>query len=78
MRLAGEIAALGTALFWGAGSNFFAEAGKTMGAVVLNRLRITIALAFLAASLFVARGSPWPSDGRAHAPIGPARRTEPR
>lgn len=62
MRFEGEVAALGTALCWGAGSNFFAEAGKTMGAVVLNRLRITIALTFLAASLFVVRGSPWPGE----------------
>jgi drug/metabolite transporter (DMT)-like permease len=60
MRFAGEIAALCTALCWGAGSNFFAEAGKTMGAVVLNRLRITMALALLVAALLAARGSPWP------------------
>jgi drug/metabolite transporter (DMT)-like permease len=60
MRFAGETAALSTALLWGAGSNFFAEAGKTMGAIVLNRLRITMALALLVAALLAARGSPWP------------------
>lgn len=60
MRFAGEIAALMTAFCWGAGSNFFAQAGKTMGAIVLNRLRITMALAFLAVALLIARGSPWP------------------
>ena len=60
MRFAGEIAALGTALCWGVGSNFFAEAGKTMGAIVLNRLRISTALVFLTIALLVTRGSPWP------------------
>jgi drug/metabolite transporter (DMT)-like permease len=61
VRFAGEFAALGTALCWGAGSNFFAAAGLSMGAIVLNRLRISIALLFLAGALLVTRGSPWPT-----------------
>jgi drug/metabolite transporter (DMT)-like permease len=32
-----------------------------MGAVVLNRLRITMALAFLAVALLATHGSPWPT-----------------
>src|SRR5262245_43692212 len=60
MRFAGELAALGTAFCWGAGSNFFAEAGKSMGAVVLIRLRVARALVFLASALLLARGAPWP------------------
>ena len=43
VRFAGEFAALGTAVCWAAGSNFFAAAGQRMGSVVLNRLRITVA-----------------------------------
>ena len=61
MRFAGELAALGTAVCWAAGSNLFAAAGSRMGSVVLNRLRITVAAGFLAASLLLVRGSPWPT-----------------
>lgn len=60
MRFAGEFAALGTALCWSAGSNFFAAAGKTMGSRVLNRLRITTACVLLATALLATRGAPWP------------------
>lgn len=61
MRFAGEFAALGTAVCWAAGSNFFAAAGRRMGSVVLNRLRVTVAAAFLGTALFALRGSAWPS-----------------
>lgn len=61
MRFAGEFAALGTAVCWAAGSNFFAAAGRRMGSVVLNRLRITVACVFLGLALLLTRGSPWPT-----------------
>lgn len=61
MRFAGEFAALGTAVCWAAGSNFFAAAGRRMGSVTLNRLRITVAAGFLAIALVAVRGSPWPT-----------------
>ena len=57
----GEVAALGTAVCWAAGSNLFAAAGLRMGSVVLNRLRITVAAIFLMLALLAARGSPWPT-----------------
>jgi drug/metabolite transporter (DMT)-like permease len=60
VRFAGEFAALGTAVCWAAGSNFFAAAGQRMGSIVLNRLRITVAALLLCTALFVLRGSPWP------------------
>jgi len=60
VRFAGEFAALGTAVCWAAGSNFFAAAGQRMGSVVLNRLRISVAAVFLCTALLVLRGSPWP------------------
>jgi drug/metabolite transporter (DMT)-like permease len=60
MRFAGEFAALGTACCWAVGSNLFAAAGRRMGSVVLNRLRITVALGFLGLALWVMRGAPWP------------------
>lgn len=61
MRFAGELAALGTAVCWAAGSNVFAAAGRRMGSAVLNRLRIVVAVALLGTALFVVRGSPWPT-----------------
>ena len=61
MRFAGELAALGTAFCWAAGTNLFASAGRRMGSKVLNRLRITVAALFLGLALLVARGSPWPT-----------------
>jgi drug/metabolite transporter (DMT)-like permease len=60
VRFAGEFAALGTAVCWAAGSNFFAAAGQRMGSVVLNRLRISVAAVLLCTALLVVRGSPWP------------------
>jgi drug/metabolite transporter (DMT)-like permease len=61
VRFAGELAALGTALCWATGSNLFAAAGRRMGSVLLNRLRITVAAVFLCTALLVMRGSPWPT-----------------
>ena len=61
MRFAGEFAALGTAVCWAAGSNFFAAAGRRMGSAVLNRLRITVAAVLLGTALLVMRGSLWPT-----------------
>jgi uncharacterized membrane protein len=60
MRYLGETAALGTAVSWAIGSNFFAAAGRTMGSRVLNRLRISTAAILLGATLLVLRGAPWP------------------
>jgi len=61
VRFAGEFAALGTAVCWAAGSNFFAAAGRRMGSAVLNRLRITVAAVLLGTALLVMRGSLWPT-----------------
>jgi drug/metabolite transporter (DMT)-like permease len=60
VRFAGEFAALGTALCWATGSNLFAAAGRRMGSVVLNRLRILVAGVFLSTALLAFRGMPWP------------------
>jgi len=60
MRYAGEVAALGTACCWAIGANLFAAAGRRVGSVVLNRIRITMAMLLLGLALFVVRGSPWP------------------
>lgn len=60
MKFGGELAALGTAVCWACGSNLFAAAGRRMGSVVLNRMRILTAMLLLGLALLVTRGSPWP------------------
>jgi drug/metabolite transporter (DMT)-like permease len=60
MRLAGELAAVATALCWASGSTFFVAAGRRMGSLTLNRWRITVAMFLLGAALWITRGSPWP------------------
>jgi hypothetical protein len=57
MRFAGELAALATALCFASSANLFATAGRTMGAVRLNRLRIVVASVLLAAALWVTHGA---------------------
>src|SRR5213594_1735049 len=41
------------------------SAGRRMGAVVLNRLRTTLASAFLAVALLATQSSPWPTRATA-------------
>lgn len=48
MPYAGELAALATALCWSFSSIFFTFAGKRLGSVSLNRLRLALSLLFLA------------------------------
>lgn len=60
MRFAGELAALGTAVCFALGVNFFAAAGRLMGPAQLNRLRIAVASVLLMLALLVTHGSPWP------------------
>jgi drug/metabolite transporter (DMT)-like permease len=60
VRFGGELAALGTACCWATGSNLFVGAGRRMGAVDLNRLRISVAALLLSATLWVTHGAPWP------------------
>ena len=61
MRFAGELSALGTAVCWSIGSNLFAGAGRRMGSMVLNRLRIATAMVLLTLTLLVVRGALWPT-----------------
>ena len=60
MRYAGELAALATGVCWATAQTLFVTAGRRMGTVLLNRLRITVAAFLLAGALLATRGSPWP------------------
>ena len=69
MTFAGELAALGTAVCWAAGSNFFAAAGRRMGPMVLNRLRITTAAMFLVIGACLVTGTAQqPTSGKLEDP----------
>ena len=61
MRFAGEFAALGTAVCWAGATNFFTAAGRRMGSLVLNRLRLVVGAILLASVLWIVKGSPWPT-----------------
>lgn len=63
----GELAALGTAVCWTATALFFAEAGTRVGSLVVNLIRLVMALGMLALVGWATRGLPWPSDASAHA-----------
>ncbi len=60
MPFIGEIAALGTACCWSMGSMFFDAAGRRLGALTVNKIRIPLAVVFLAAALWVTTGRPLP------------------
>ncbi|MDC3954633.1 DMT family transporter [Polyangium jinanense] len=63
----GEIAALGTALCWTASSLAFAAAGRRMGSLSLNLVRLVLAFVFLGLYNFARRGLPLPLDASAEA-----------
>jgi len=61
MRWAGEIAAVGTAFCWACAANLFLSAGRRMGSVQLNRVRLIVAALFLSATLVATRGAAFPT-----------------
>nr|WP_263430151.1 DMT family transporter [Nannocystis pusilla] len=61
----GELAALGTAVCWALGSLAFTRAGRRIGSLPLNVIRLALALVFAALAGLVLRGRPWPSDATA-------------
>jgi drug/metabolite transporter (DMT)-like permease len=63
----GELAALGTASCWAFSSLAFEAAGRRIGALTLNLVRLVIAFAFLCLGAWAARGLPLPVDASGHA-----------
>jgi drug/metabolite transporter (DMT)-like permease len=57
---AGEIAALLTALCWSFGAIFYTVAGRYLGSVTINRLRLLVSLIFLAAAHWLLLSTPLP------------------
>ena len=59
---AGELAALGTAFCWTATSLAFESAGRRIGSLAVNLIRLVMASALLAAFCYFARGRALPTD----------------
>ncbi|UCH85180.1 MAG: DMT family transporter [Candidatus Latescibacterota bacterium] len=63
---AGELAALLTALFWTVTALAFEAAGKRVGSLSLNLIRLCLGFAFLTIYLALFKGRPLPLDANIH------------
>ncbi|HKV12896.1 MAG TPA: DMT family transporter [Thermoanaerobaculia bacterium] len=63
----GQLAALGAATCWAFSALSFETAGKRIGALTLNLIRLVIAFFFLSLAAWIARGVPLPVDASPHA-----------
>lgn len=64
---AGELAALGTALCWTVSSASFEAAGRRVGSIAVNLIRLVLAFLILGAVTAITRGLPLPLDATPHA-----------
>lgn len=62
MILLGELAALGTSICWSFTSTFFTLGGRLVGSVVVNRLRLLLAIVFLVITHWLFLGQPFPTS----------------
>jgi len=62
----GELAALATAFFWTVTALSFEVAGKRVGTLSLNLIRLVMGLTFLTLFLTITRGAPVPLGASAH------------
>lgn len=62
----GELAALLTAVFWTFGAIFFEKAGRRVGSLAVNIIRIFLAIIFLGTTTLITRGSFFPTDATAY------------
>lgn len=65
--LLGQLLALGTAFCWVVSSLAFEQAGRRIGSVPVNLIRLVMALALLSAHGALRRGQPLPLDAGGHA-----------
>ena len=62
----GELAALGAAVFWTGTALAFEAAGRRIGSLSLNLIRLLMGLAFLSVYTGLMRGLWWPTDATQH------------
>lgn len=65
--LLGEFAALGTACCWAATAMAFESAGRRIGSLPVNLIRLVIGFCFLSLLVWITRGRPLPTDATTHA-----------
>jgi len=65
--ISGELAALGTAVCWAGSALSFEAAGRRIGSLAVNLLRLPVAFAALALVGLATRGLPLPTDASAEA-----------
>ncbi len=63
----GHISALGTAVFWTITAMAFESAGKRIGSITVNVIRLVMAFGILTVFCWATRGKPLPVDADAHA-----------
>jgi drug/metabolite transporter (DMT)-like permease len=63
----GELAALGTAVSWTVTALAFESAGKRVGSLAVNLIRLVLAFALLSLFCWATRGHPLPTDATTHA-----------
>ena len=63
---AGEVAALGTACSWAVSALAFQSAGRRVGSLPVNLIRLLIAVFLLGAFTWATRGLPLPLDASRH------------
>ena len=66
MTYTGEIAALLTAVCWTICALFFEKAGRKVGSLSVNIIRIFLAIIFLGATTLITRGMFFPVDATMH------------
>lgn len=67
MRFTGELAGLGTAFCWSVSAMAFESAGRRIGSLSVNLIRLGMAVVFLGGYLWLVRGNPLPTDASGHA-----------
>lgn len=63
----GELAALATAVCWTITAMAFESAGRRIGSLPVNLIRLVMAAVFLSAYCWIIRGLPFPTDASTHA-----------
>ncbi len=63
----GELAALGAAMCWTVTALAFENAGRRIGSLAVNLIRLVLALAILSVACVLMRGRPFPTDASGHA-----------
>ena len=62
MNYLGEIAAIITAFTFAVNSGLFTLAGREVGSIVVNRLRLAVACVLLLIAHWIFMGNPWPAE----------------